>query len=83
MQLEFIDSNVVVSSQITRLLSIIVRIVHLHLKPVRLLEVEVDEDLLHKLGVGCIMDHLRLSDLDPRLLVALPNHLFVEHAERI
>ena len=84
MELEFIDTDVVVSRQVLRLLRIIVRIVDLNLQAIGLLEVEVDKHLLDELRVEIVMDDLCLANLQPRLSLGYRvQDFFVEDTEGV
>lgn len=83
MELEFIDTDVVMSRQVLRLLRIIVRIVDLDLQAIGLLEVEVDKHLLDKLRVEIVMDDLCLANLQPRLSLVRIQDFFVEDTEGV
>ena len=65
MELEFVDSDVVVSRQVLCHLRVIVRIVNLDLQPIGLLEVEIYKHFLDELRVEIVMDNLCFADLQP------------------
>lgn len=66
MKLELEGADEVVGAQVLSLLGIVVRVVHLHLVLLRLLEVEVHKDLLDELRVEIVVDDLGLTNLLPQ-----------------
>ena len=83
MQFELVFANKVMRTQVLRLLSVVIRVIDFNLEFLRLLEVEINHHLLHKLWIQIVMDHFRLAQNHPLNTIILAANLLVKDAKRI
>ena len=84
MQFEFVCSNEVMLTKVLRLLSVVIRVVDFNLEFLRLLKMEIDQHLLNKLRIQVVMDHFRLPQNRPLLILTiLAANQLVKDAKRI
>lgn len=84
MECEFEGTDEIVLAQILNLLTVVVRVVDLHLVLLRLLEMEVAEDLSDKLWVEVVVDDLGLPQFLPHIsLLLVHDHEGVREGHRV